>query len=53
MNKNILIAHHILLGLVMLVPGLLKLFIIGPDAIVGMLSGISLLPGLLDSGRGY
>lgn len=42
MNKNILTANRILLGLVMLVPGLLKLFVIGPDAIVGMLSEIAL-----------
>ncbi|MEK6908547.1 MAG: DoxX family protein [Nanoarchaeota archaeon] len=37
-HKNIMTANRILLGLVMLVPGLLKLFVIGSDAVVGMLS---------------
>lgn len=38
-HKNIATINRILLGLVMLVPGLLKLFVIGPSAVVGMLSG--------------
>ena|SRR3989344_336259 len=33
-------ANWLLLGLVMLVPGLLKLLVIKPSAIVGMLSGM-------------
>ncbi|MEK6915717.1 MAG: DoxX family protein [Nanoarchaeota archaeon] len=41
-HKNILTVHRVLLGLLMLVPGLLKLFVMGPDAIVGMLSSIAL-----------
>jgi len=40
MKKNIVVANRILLGLVMLIPGLLKL--IGSDGVVGMLSGIAL-----------
>lgn len=35
-------ALWILLGLVMLVPGLTKLFVMGPGAVSGMLSGIVL-----------
>lgn len=35
-------VNWILLGLAMLVPGLLKLFVMKPAAIVGMLSGIPL-----------
>lgn len=38
--NNIKKVNWILLGLIMLVPGLLKLFVMGPDAIVGMLSGM-------------
>ncbi len=33
-------VNRILLGLVMLVPGLLKLFVIGPSAVSGMLAGL-------------
>jgi len=32
-------VNRILLGLVMLVPGLLKLFVLGPSAVAGMLAG--------------
>lgn len=39
---NLKIINRILLGLVMLIPGLLKLFVIGPSAIVGMMQGIAL-----------
>jgi len=42
MKKNIVVANRILLGLVMLVPGLLKLFVSGSDGVTGMLSGIAL-----------
>ncbi len=38
--KHIAMVNRVLLGLVMLVPGLLKLFVIKPSAVVGMLSGI-------------
>jgi len=41
-HKNIATVNRVLLGLVMLIPGLLKLFVIGPNNIVGMLSDISL-----------
>lgn len=42
-TKNAAIkTHWILLGLLMLVPGLMKLFIMGPSAVSGMLSGIAL-----------
>lgn len=40
-TKNIALVNRILLGLVMLVPGLLKLFG-GADGVSGMLSGIAL-----------
>ena len=33
-------VNQVLLGLVMLVPGLLKLLVMGPSAVVSMLSGI-------------
>lgn len=33
-------ANKILLGLLMLVPGLTKLFVLGPDRVVGMLTGL-------------
>ena len=33
-------VNRILLGLVMLIPGLLKLFVLKPAAVVGMLEGI-------------
>jgi uncharacterized membrane protein YphA (DoxX/SURF4 family) len=35
-------AMWILLGLLMLIPGLLKLLVMGPSAVTGMLSGIAL-----------
>lgn len=38
MKNNIAKLNWILLGLVMLVPGLLKLFVIKPSAVSGMLS---------------
>ena len=41
-HKNILTANRNLLGLVMLVPGLLKLFSIGSAGVTQMLSGIAL-----------
>lgn len=41
-HKNLMMVNRILLGLLMLVPGLLKLFVMGPSAVVGMLSGIAL-----------
>lgn len=39
---NYLLLNRIILGLLMLVPGLMKLFVMGPDAVVGMMSGIGL-----------
>ena len=33
-------ANRILLGLLFLVPGLMKLFVMGPSAVVGMLDGL-------------
>ncbi len=36
--KNIATVNRILLGLLMLIPGLLKLFVIKPATVVGMLS---------------
>ena len=38
--KYLGLSNRILLGLVMLIPGLLKLFVMGPDKIVGMLDGL-------------
>lgn len=32
-------VNQVLLGLVMIVPGLIKLFVLGPSAVAGMLSG--------------
>lgn len=40
--KNLSIVNRVLLGLLMLVPGLLKLFVVGPTAIAGMVGGIVL-----------
>lgn len=40
--KNWGIINRILLGLLMLVPGLLKLFVVGPTGVSGMMSGISI-----------
>jgi uncharacterized membrane protein YphA (DoxX/SURF4 family) len=42
MQKYLQLANRILLGLLMLVPGLMKLFVSGSDGVVGMLSGITL-----------
>jgi len=42
MIKNIAIINRILLGLLMLIPGITKLLIAGPNAITGMISGIAL-----------
>lgn len=42
MNKSLVVANRILLGLLMLVPGLTKLFVVGADGISGMLGGIFL-----------
>ena len=39
-KKQAMMLNKYLLGAVMLIPGLLKLFVMGPDKIVGMLSGI-------------
>lgn len=39
-RKNLILTNRILLGLLMLIPGLLKLFVMKPAAIEGMLSGI-------------
>jgi uncharacterized membrane protein YphA (DoxX/SURF4 family) len=39
-SNSILTANRILLGLVMLIPGLAKLFVMGPDAITQMLVGL-------------
>ena len=40
LNKNALTINRVLLGLAMLLPGLLKLFVMKPEAIVGMLGGL-------------
>lgn len=42
MEKYLKLVNRILLGLLMLVPGLMKLFVSGPEAVTGMLSGIVL-----------
>ena len=39
-NKHAGTVNRILLGLLMLIPGCMKLFVIKPTAVVGMLSGI-------------
>lgn len=41
-NDTAMKVHWILLGLLMLIPGLLKLFAMGPSAVSGMMSGIVL-----------
>ena len=41
-QENFLLINRLLLGLLMFVAGFLKLFVIGPDVIVGMMSGIGL-----------
>jgi uncharacterized membrane protein YphA (DoxX/SURF4 family) len=43
MQKTAMQVNWILLGLVMLIPGLLKLFVMKPAAIVGMLEAMPLL----------
>ena len=40
--KNFGTINRILLGLLMIVPGLLKLFVVGPTGVSGMLSGIAI-----------
>lgn len=40
--KHLQTINRVLLGLVMLVPGLLKLFVTGSSGVTGMLSGIAL-----------
>jgi len=43
MNRHTLhLVNRILLGLVMIIPGLMKLFILKPSGVAGMLSGIIL-----------
>ncbi len=42
MEKYLKLANRVLLGLLMLIPGIMKLFVIGPTAVVGMLSGLAL-----------
>ncbi len=42
MQKYLQLVNRILLGLLMVIPGLMKFFVIGPDAVTGMLSGIVL-----------
>lgn len=37
--KHLKLINRILLGLVMLIPGLMKLFVLGPTVVVGMLAG--------------
>ncbi len=37
-----LLLNRIMLGLLVLIPGLMKLFVVGPNVIVGMMSGIGL-----------
>lgn len=41
-NNKLLFLNRILLGLVFLIPGLLKLFLSKPSGVTGMLSGIAL-----------
>lgn len=41
-NETAMKVHWILLGLLMLVPGLMKLFVMGPSAVAGMVGGIVL-----------
>jgi len=41
-KKTAWTVNWIFLGLVMLIPGLMKLFVMGPSAIVGMLSGLGI-----------
>ncbi len=40
MNKYAGIVNRVLLGLLMLVSGLMKIFVIKPEGVIGMLSGI-------------
>jgi uncharacterized membrane protein YphA (DoxX/SURF4 family) len=39
-HKELITGNRILLGLAMLIPGLLKIFVMGPDAIIEMLAGL-------------
>ena len=41
-EKEFLMLNRILLGLLVLVPGIMKLFVMGPGAVAGMLSTLSL-----------
>lgn len=41
-HKNLVVGNRILLGLVMLVPGLWKMFVAGSDGVSQMLSAIAL-----------
>lgn len=41
-QENFLLINRILLGLLMFVPGILKLFVFGPSGVTGMMSGIGL-----------
>ena len=43
MKKTAMQVNWILLGLLMLIPGLLKLFVMGPAQVVTMLSGLPVL----------
>jgi len=42
MQKYLKLANRMLLGLLMLVPGLMKFFVVGSEGVAGMLSGIGL-----------
>src|SRR3990167_6742709 len=42
MQKYLKLANRVLLGLLLVIPGVTKLFITGPDGVVEMLSGIGL-----------
>ena len=40
--KHLKLVNRILLGLVMLIPGIMKLFVLGPTAVTAMLAGFSI-----------
>ena len=42
MKNYLKLTNRVLLGLLMLVPGLMKFFVVGSDGVAGMLSGIVL-----------
>lgn len=45
---NAILANRILLGLVMLVPGVMKLFVVSPSGVTGMLTSLGFpMPSLL------